>query len=51
MVNVLHCALKQCMIIGSDDHHQWNGQLLDDLIHRYIQCRRHSSTEIEFKYI
>ena len=34
MVGVLQSALEQCLVMGGDDHHHWNGQLLDELIDR-----------------
>ena len=32
---MLTCALEQCLGVGGMDHHQWNGQLLDELTERY----------------
>ena len=48
VVNVLRCSLEECLTVGSGDHHQWNGRLLDELIDRsfdihvhvqYLTCR------------
>ena len=34
VVSVLNSALQQCLVLGSRDHHEWNTQLLDELIER-----------------
>lgn len=33
-MSVLRCSLEECLKVGSADHHQWNGRLLDELIDR-----------------
>jgi hypothetical protein len=34
VVRVLRSALQQCLVLGSRDHHEWNTQMLDELIER-----------------
>ena len=34
MVSVLRSALEECLAVGSDNHHNWNRRLLDELIDR-----------------
>ena len=48
VVNVLRSALEQCLVLGSGDHHQWNAQLLDELIDRYVRMH---PTEVHIQLV